>query len=756
MPTTLHTYSKWPARSKILAVLLASITVVSFPAQASADQLRDGETISSLRGPDGLIYPDFRFAGVPGGIPQVPTVVKVTDFGGVADDDRDDSEAISRAVDAAVKKGGGAVFLGPGRWMLDHPVEITRDGIVLRGAGRGATIVESRFRKFKTGDIELSVASGANVLTRENYLETFFDPAGMVKVSVSVAGKPVGSRGSDRGRNVEYWLRVSGAKIIEALEGAGIEAKGRHTVSVTVESASNPDAKTQSPGEKPKAGRWITNAQGLQEWQDAATQTVTTTKTFTLIVDDAASDTVNTWAKNPSMISFYGARASHTWSLAEDGKRGDLSVLLTAVPQGLKRGDVLEWHTTSSEDYKKSILSFIPKGWSTMQWQAVVQGVEGKRVHFNQPLRVDFPVSENPTLRQIDPIRGSGVEALTFVQSVPCLVNSFTFTHAYGCWLRDVEVVKTGRNPFVFDRAKFCEVRDLVATDAWYGAKDNMGGGTAYISFDTNWDSLLDGAVIRGLRHAPNLQGAAQGNVMRRLDTLGTDIQWHAFLTAENLIENSKIRSFLSEGGTYGYGAYASGPDSHVHGPNLQGNVVYGCDVESSETSVLHRGGPTASNWIIGYNRFVVRDQGMALHVQLGLPSLTFIGNVCATSNPTGIYGVASYRNPNATRRFYNDDEGAAVWIAPDTIDGSFKKPEFNTLKVTGLRLIDNKFYGFKRVLAGAVAEVEETKNQLFPIIDGEALPTPSLPTPSLYHWQKETYPLSPATWPTHPGAYRN
>jgi hypothetical protein len=757
-PKIMHTprsVLKFTVRMVSVIALGALLAAGALAGEAKSFTLRKGEAITSLRGPDGLDYPDFRFAGVPGGIPQVPEFVRLADFGAVPDDGLDDSSALARAVAAAGKKGGGAVVIGPGLWHLDHPVDIIHSGIVLRGTGRGVTTLESRFREFSAGSIELTLPAAAEALTRDNYLEVLFDPAGMVKVSISVAGIEVAKRGSDRGRNVEYWLRTSGARIVKTLRDAGMNPAGKHPVRITVERTLDPKSKTSSSGETAASGRWVTNAAGLREWQETNSTTETIAREFVVTIEDRDSDTVRNLVSPPAMISFLGAQTDSTWSLEQDAKRGDLSILLSEAPAELKRGDVLELAMTSSEDYKKSILSYIPKGWSTMRWQAVVQGVEGKRVHLNQPLRVDFPVSERPSIRRTLPIRGAGVESLTFIQSVPRLVNSFAFTQAYGCWLRDVEVIKTGRNPFVFERAKFCEVRDLVATDAWFGAKDNMGGGTAYISFDNNWDSLLDGAVIRGLRHAPNLQGAAQGNVMRRLDTLGTDIQWHAFLTAENLVENSHIRSILSEGGTYGYGAYASGPDSHVHGPNLQGNVVYGNDIESSETSVVHRGGPTAKGWIFAYNRFIVKDQGMALHVQLGLPDLTFIGNVCATPNPAGLYGVASYRAPGSKPRAYNIDEGAAVWVAPGTIDGeSFPKQEFARLKVTGLRVLNNRFYGFKHVLGGAVADVQERNNQLLPYAQEEPLPKPDLPAPSLYLWQKQQYPLARSAWPTHPAAH--
>ena len=38
-------------------------------------------TAADVVGPDGVVYPDWRYAGIPGGIPSVPVVAKIEDFG---------------------------------------------------------------------------------------------------------------------------------------------------------------------------------------------------------------------------------------------------------------------------------------------------------------------------------------------------------------------------------------------------------------------------------------------------------------------------------------------------------------------------------------------------------------------------------------------------------------------------------------------------------------------------------------------------
>lgn len=116
-------------------LLALGLSAAETPTVTAADRL----------GPDGIVYADFSHAGRPGGIPAVPVVVQASDFGAVPDDDQDDAAGIQAAIDAAVKKGGGAVLLAPGDYVIDRTLLIAHDGIVLRGADRQRTRLVPRF-----------------------------------------------------------------------------------------------------------------------------------------------------------------------------------------------------------------------------------------------------------------------------------------------------------------------------------------------------------------------------------------------------------------------------------------------------------------------------------------------------------------------------------------------------------------------------------------------------------------------------------
>ena len=101
-------------------------------------------TPADIVGPDGVVYPDFSRAGVPGGIPDVPVKLRAEDFGAIANDELDDSDALRNAL-KAIGEAGGTISLGAGTFIFDETVRVKVNDVVIRGAGSGKTIVVPRF-----------------------------------------------------------------------------------------------------------------------------------------------------------------------------------------------------------------------------------------------------------------------------------------------------------------------------------------------------------------------------------------------------------------------------------------------------------------------------------------------------------------------------------------------------------------------------------------------------------------------------------
>lgn len=89
------------------------------------------------------LIPDISSAGYRlGARPPAPQVaVRVNDFGARPDGTTDSTNAFNSAVRAVGERGGGAVLVPPGTYLLSSPVWMHWSGVVLRGAGSGSTVL---------------------------------------------------------------------------------------------------------------------------------------------------------------------------------------------------------------------------------------------------------------------------------------------------------------------------------------------------------------------------------------------------------------------------------------------------------------------------------------------------------------------------------------------------------------------------------------------------------------------------------------
>jgi hypothetical protein len=89
------------------------------------------------------LVPDIARAGYRLGsrLPRPRVVARVTDFGARADGTTDCAPAFNAALRAAGERGGGVVVVPRGRYRLSSPVFMHWSNVVLRGAGRDATVL---------------------------------------------------------------------------------------------------------------------------------------------------------------------------------------------------------------------------------------------------------------------------------------------------------------------------------------------------------------------------------------------------------------------------------------------------------------------------------------------------------------------------------------------------------------------------------------------------------------------------------------
>ncbi|NUQ01347.1 MAG: hypothetical protein HUU35_16000, partial [Armatimonadetes bacterium] len=541
---------------------------------------------------------------------------------------------------------------GPGVFHLDHRLAIKHNNIVLRGAGRGQTRLIFRYAMGPEG---LRWASPlGDELYGNSALTLQARPTGLERLAVLVGDTVVASKAR---KDNPHWGNT-------------------FSLSVAVSAVLK---------QVPQDARTVT-LRGQATYADGTTRELART----LTIQRTGSDPEDyRRAPDDAAIAFCGDGRwwrSKYLNLAADGKRGDTTLTLQSV-EGLQPGDWITIQGPATERWKKLTRNACQWG-EYRRNQLRIERIDGNQITVNQPLRIEFPVIDGSRVWKIDPIRGCGIEDLSIEQTENLWMTTVLLATANGCWARGVEVIKCGRNPVYGYEAKNCTIADCVFDDAWFKG----GGGTAYAGWEHSYDCLMTDTRTAKLRHAPLVQWAASGNVIRRSTFIDSDLQWHSGWTNENLFEQCTVVANTGNG-AYGYGAWASPPEDTAHGPNGPRNVVYNCDLQSPRTG-LWMGGMNEA-WMILYNRFQV-GSGVGIFAKTVSFDHVIRGNVIAVK----------------------DTNAPALQLA--------------TADCVGIEFYGNTIYGGGPLVWGK--PLVEKDNTRLAYQDNPPAPTP--PVPSIYEWQ--------------------
>ena len=575
---------------------------------------REKLTAADVLGPDGIAYPNWTRVGLPRGIPRLANTLSAADYGAVPDVGTDSSAALQRAIDALeARAGGGVLFLTPGRYYLDRPIFIRGDAIVLRGAGASLTKLISRFSK-KGEPPELHGISSKGTIHPRGYYYVWLDPEGLTGVEITAGGKTVQHLVRSGLWENQIFFRFEARELAAVMGAAATELKV---------SASYRDGTVRAVAHQVRLS--------------------------------TAAEPAERAYGSLAVINFLGrGLAGPALPLAADGRRGDMSLALPPG-HGLVAGDRIQLDAPCTPRWE-ALIATARKGAQNRTNNYQVARVQGDRIFLGEALRLEFPVVDGSFVQRLRPQLHCGLEDLGFEQEVRALVHGVMFEYGWECWVQGVALVHAGDKALYMPRAKRCEVRDSVFDRVWYNV-----GGSGYIGWEHSFDCLMENVATYAMRHAPVVQWAASGNVIRRSVFHGSDAQWHAGWTNENLYEELTVEAGQRDG-AYGNGMWASAPDDPGHGPNGPRNVIYRCSI-SSPAAGLWMGGMNEA-WLILYNRFVVgRGPGVvARHASF---DHIIQGNIFVLLDP----------------------QPAAIYLG--------------SADCTGVELIDNRFYGPVTKLTG-------------------------------------------------------
>ncbi len=662
---------------------LSLLPALAFPALfAQAD----------LTGPDGRLYPDFRRAGAHSG-PTPALIVKVSDHGGLPDDNQDDTAAIRAAIAAAsASPDGGIVQLAAGSYQLSEPLCITANRVWIRGAGRDLTTIEFtyglnpgdiRFVGLKNGDrvgLDTSIEVHAYPGPGDSSYPDKAPPGQLKLITLSHNGKVVGTRKQDEGGpfnlNLPLW------RITTAAGPLTLTARVEWTDGTSASTTLNLDVEATY---RPDGQRRLTQ-------HDAA---------FTFIGDQWTHRSWYRWpldANAPRGTTRISLARGESFPRAKDLPFIDQKNTPPAAARALKPGDSVTITVFPTPEWKKATGN-VPD-FNRINF-ARVAAIEGDSVVLDRPLRIDFPIAENARLDARFPIRDSGVEGFTLRQTKQIWTHGVLFQFAEDCHARDVRILKAGRNPIAIESSLQCEVVNSEFDDGWY----QIGGGTSYLGVGTSFDCLIDNVRTTRLRHAPVVNWSSAGNVFSRSDFKQSDANWHSGWCHENLVENCRIDASTGSG-SYGWGIYTSKPETQ-HGATGPRNVFWGNDIFSPQTAVLLGG--AVDGTVIAYNRFTVQ-KGPGVEALANTTRTVLIGNQFILSV--------------ATQPLYK-----------------------NTPTGTGWEVIGNHTFGGngKLTLESVPSSKAEKDNRFSPLADAARSPRPVPPAASLRDWQLKKHPLPSA-----------
>lgn len=311
-------------------------------------------------------------------------------------------------------------------------------------------------------------------------------------------------------------------------------------------------------------------------------------------------------SKSDGIILFTGQDALSEHALIRDAKRGSTRLALKSV-DGLKEGTWLRLHAPATQEWRK-LAGGVTTPWDQYRLYMVrVENVEHGEVSINQPVRIDFPCRDGSKAYRMEPISGCGVEDFSITQAQkPPKIQTILFKHAVNCWAKGIRVDMTGRNPVYAMTSKWITIKDCEFNGSW----DCGGGGTGYVGFEGGWDCLMENVKSTDMRHAPCLEWGSSGCVIRNSTFINSDAQCHSGWCHENLFENCVVvRPSLHS--SNGHGFYTTSPTDRLHGPIGPRNVIYNCDFAMIPGSGLVLSGMN-ENWIVLYNRFDSRSEGIA------------------------------------------------------------------------------------------------------------------------------------------------
>jgi glycosyltransferase Alg8 len=184
------------------------------------------------------------------------------------------------------------------------------------------------------------------------------------------------------------------------------------------------------------------------------------------------------------------------------------------------------------------------------QWIAAVKGITVGSVVLRDPLNLAFP--DGTIVHAPQMTENVGLEEFSITHKAPGLIaseaksvyenlcpdhalDSIRFQWAAFSWIRNVNILMSGRHPLVFESSYGIHGRDLHIDGSW-----NKGpGGNGYVRFSRAFRCELRNSLVESIRHVA-FQWSAAGNLVAD-SLIKVDVNFHGGYSHHNVVRNCII-----------------------------------------------------------------------------------------------------------------------------------------------------------------------------------------------------------------------
>lgn len=226
------------------------------------------------------------------------------------------------------------------------------------------------------------------------------------------------------------------------------------------------------------------------------------------IGSDVTTLRFNLGSINNSCINVFNNSSSNdTTKLIVNAKRGTKYVSVF----NSSKFSIGDWVSLNFND---SLL--ITSNWAkgTVSQLLKVTSIVGNKLYFDSPLRMNYLVMNNSTVRKFHPVEGVGIECLKIVRvdNTNSQTSNIKFTNVVNSWIKGVESSYTNYSHLELNKSSNIYVSGCYFHHAFsYGTGGKGYGVTLQFS---SGECLIENNIFSNLRHSILLQAGSNGNAI--------------------------------------------------------------------------------------------------------------------------------------------------------------------------------------------------------------------------------------------------